>query len=315
MKEGVSVIICCYNSEWIIERCLKALIEQKFDNNFPWEIILVNNASTDKTVEKSYKILQSCLIEFSIIEEKTPGLLAARKCGVYNAKYSYIIFCDDDNILCSDYVCGMFNIMHSDSSIGAYGGIGVAEFGKEPDSIIHKYIASYAIGSQKNYVNRLYGAGICVRKDCVEKIYSEHNFVLIGRCGDKLLAGDDSELVKTIIMQGYKIGSTDELTFIHVLPAKRLTKEYLCNMYKGFGTSAPVLYIYDLCLGKKSFHLVLNFYFSMLLRYIVHCFISLFKNDNKVRIAYLKYTLKGFHYWGIKGLRKIYKNSFNYSSI
>lgn len=311
MNIGVSVIICCYNSEWIIERCLSALIKQKVSQAFKWEIIVVNNASSDNTVLIANNILQSSKIDYSIIDETTPGLLSARKCGVRHAKYSYLIFCDDDNLLCENYVKTMYEIMQSDKSIGAYGGRGIAEFESEPDSIIHQHIASYAIGSQKGRTNDLYGAGICVRKDCVEKIYNEHNFLLTGRCGEKLLAGDDSELVKTIIINGYNIGSTDDVSFIHVLPPKRLSYGYLCNMYKGFGLSAPILFIYDLCIEQKKFYLIYKFYVSMLIRYIIHSLILLFNKKGCIKVIYLKYLLKGFSFWGIHKLKTIYANVSN----
>jgi glycosyltransferase involved in cell wall biosynthesis len=51
MKSGVSVIICCYNSEKRIEEVLHHLDKQKDTNHFLWEIILVDNASTDNTAE------------------------------------------------------------------------------------------------------------------------------------------------------------------------------------------------------------------------------------------------------------------------
>lgn len=312
--EGISIIICCYNSEWIIERCLKALAIQKVSKNLNWEIILVNNASTDNTVSLANKTLQNTSLNFSIINENTPGLLSARKCGVRHSKYSYIIFCDDDNLLCENYVNSMYEIMHSDRTIGAFGGRGIAEFESVPDSIIHKHISSYAIGSQKERINDLYGAGLCVRRDCVEKIYNKHDFVLTGRCGGKLLAGDDSELVKSIILQGYKIGASDELTFIHVLPTKRLTKKYLCEMYRGFGFSAPVLYVYDLCLEHKQFKRIYFFYIIIFIKFIIHYIISIFKKDNQVILEYVKYILFGFNFWTLKKLKTIYKNHLNISS-
>ena len=247
-KYGISIIVCCYNSEWIIKRCLESLISQKIPKSILWEIIIVNNASTDNTEKIAKEILEKSSINYAIIEEKQQGLLSARKCGVNKAQYSYIIFCDDDNLLCENYVYGMYTIMNANKFIGAFGGRGIAEFESNPESLIDSNLASYAIGSQKNYRNRLYGAGVCVRKDCAIKIYKRHRFMLTGRCGDNLLAGDDSELIKAIILQGYKIGCTDDLTFIHVLPSKRTSNNYLCDLHKGFGLSAPVLYIYDLCI-------------------------------------------------------------------
>ena len=50
LMNGISVIVCCYNSAWIIERCLKSFVgSTKTHSSVLWEIIVVNNASTDDT--------------------------------------------------------------------------------------------------------------------------------------------------------------------------------------------------------------------------------------------------------------------------
>lgn len=313
MKDGISIIICCYNSEWIIKRCIKALIDQKFTSKIPWEIILVNNASTDNTVSIANDILKKTSIDFSIIDEKTPGLLSARKCGVRYAKYSYIIFCDDDNLLCNNYVESMYFAMDANQQIGVYGGRGIAEFESNPEDIVKSYLPSYATGSQaENVVNNgLYGAGICLRKDILTKIYKEHDFLLTGRCGEKLLAGDDSEMVKAIILAGYKIKNNDDLTFTHVLPAKRLTYSYLCDMMAGFGLSSPVLYIYGLCINKQSFNEIYKYYIISILKLTLYFFLK-FKPSINIKYTYLLNQVKGVHYWKISKLKTLY-NKFKIS--
>ncbi|NJN42415.1 MAG: glycosyltransferase [Flammeovirgaceae bacterium] len=55
MEEGVSVIICCYNSSSRIEKTLEHLFQQKTNSRLHWEIILVDNASTDQTKATAIK--------------------------------------------------------------------------------------------------------------------------------------------------------------------------------------------------------------------------------------------------------------------
>ena len=307
-SKGVSVIICCYNSEWIIKRCLKALIDQKFTSKITWEIIIVNNSSTDNTISIANDTLQKTSLDFSIIDEKTPGLLSARKCGVRHAKYSYIIFCDDDNLLCNNYVESMYFAMEENQQIGAYGGRGIAEFELTPEDIVKSNLYSYATGSQKENVanNGLYGAGVCVRTDIITKIYKEHNFLLTGRCGEKLLAGDDSEMIKAIILAGYKIDYNDNIAFIHVLTSRRLTFKYLCNMVAGFGLSSPVLYTYDLCINKQSFNKIYPYYIISLLKLTIYFFFT-FIPSIRIKYNYLLNRIKGVHFWKISKLKTLYQ--------
>ena len=67
MSKGVIVIVCCFNSAWIIERCLNALLKQKLNNSIAWEIIVVNNASTDGTDVIANRLLNNASIPHKFI--------------------------------------------------------------------------------------------------------------------------------------------------------------------------------------------------------------------------------------------------------
>ena len=43
MFQGISIVICCYNSAWIIERTLAAIRMQVMPVNLDWEVVLVDN--------------------------------------------------------------------------------------------------------------------------------------------------------------------------------------------------------------------------------------------------------------------------------
>lgn len=50
-QEGVSIIICCYNAQDRIVRTLEHIQQQRFFIPIPWEVIVIDNASTDNTAE------------------------------------------------------------------------------------------------------------------------------------------------------------------------------------------------------------------------------------------------------------------------
>src|SRR5215471_3377128 len=97
---GISVILCCYNSINRISPTLDALCKQKLQTSFPWEIIIVDNASNDNTGNISKEIWESFenrpRIPFRVTYEPLPGLNNARKSGLTSAGYRYALFCDDD---------------------------------------------------------------------------------------------------------------------------------------------------------------------------------------------------------------------------
>ena len=54
IKDGVSVIICCFNSSWVIEKTLEGLLNQKNINSIDYEIIVVDNCSNDNTDKECF---------------------------------------------------------------------------------------------------------------------------------------------------------------------------------------------------------------------------------------------------------------------
>src|SRR6187402_2986286 len=114
MVAGISVIICCYNSVARIEPTLKHLFAQKGVTASEWEIILVDNGSTDSTSATALQLWNSLEGEkpaFKVLQESIPGLSTARQTGIDAAAFEYVLFCDDDNWLQEDYVANGLKIM------------------------------------------------------------------------------------------------------------------------------------------------------------------------------------------------------------
>lgn len=90
----VSVIIPVYNSERYIKNTLDSILSQTFEN---FEVILINDKSTDKSVE----IINSYIEKdkrFKLINlERNSGAAVARNAGIIAAKGKYIAFIDSDD--------------------------------------------------------------------------------------------------------------------------------------------------------------------------------------------------------------------------
>ena len=87
--DKISVIIPVKNEEDKIERCLEAVFNQTLK---PFEMIVVDGYSTDKTVENARKLPVKILCE----DYDTVG--GARQVGVENAKGGFVAFTDADCI-------------------------------------------------------------------------------------------------------------------------------------------------------------------------------------------------------------------------
>lgn len=91
----VSVIIPVYNVEEYILECLKSLEKQTFKN---FEIILVDDGTTDSSIQIAEDYLSESIMSYKIIHQKNKGLPAARNTGIKNAKGKYICYLDSDDI-------------------------------------------------------------------------------------------------------------------------------------------------------------------------------------------------------------------------
>ena len=252
---GVSIVICCYNSENRIGETIKHIFSQKVGKDILWEVILVNNNSTDRTVDIVNDIWQKDYknIDFKVVDEPNAGLSNARIRGAKTANYKYILFCDDDNWFASDYLEKAYKIMNSNPDIGVLGGRGEAEPESKLPFWFHSFQDSYAVGVQSinsgDITDRGYvwGAGFILIKDTFLKLLtSGFSFYCSGRKNNKLLAGDDNEICKWFILAGYKLWYNEDLYYKHYIPTERLKKEYLIKITEGFIISSEYLSKYNL---------------------------------------------------------------------
>lgn len=90
----ISVVVCTYNRAHLLPVCLKSLVNQTLDKRY-FEVIIVDNNSTDKTQEVANKFL-STYPNFYTLFEKRQGLSYARNRGYLESKGKFIAYIDDD---------------------------------------------------------------------------------------------------------------------------------------------------------------------------------------------------------------------------
>ena len=236
---GISIIICCYNSASRLEKTIQHIALQK-QVSFSFEVVLVDNNSTDKTSVVAQKLfLKYNIVNYQIVFESTKGLIYARKCGVLNAKHDILVFCDDDNWLEVNYLFNValgFNIYPDAGILGSW-----SEAVFDENQIVPIWFNSvkecFAVIDKPSFdreCNFVVGAGMAIRKKIAEAIFNE-KFQFIGRKGNLLLSGEDNEICEKTIKLGYKVYQLRNLKFTHYLPPNRLTWDYVIRLYIGFG--------------------------------------------------------------------------------
>lgn len=239
----VSIIICCYNSTQKLPRTLEHLAKQKLSADLSYEVIVVDNASTDNTAEfaMSYWGTLNTDVPLRVVREDTPGLVYARICGVHAAQYELLIFCDDDNWLREDYVQNAYDLMNQMPDVGVLGGQSVLAPHIDAPDWWEEHQGNYAVGKQlllSGYANErgfLYGAGMVTRKSLAKKIFdSQYPLLLIGRKGNQCFSGEDWEYCQRMLLLGYNLYYSEDLYYIHEVSPDRLTINNLQQLLKSF---------------------------------------------------------------------------------
>ncbi len=255
MQPGVSIVVCCYNSADRLPETLEHIAHQKVEDCILWEVIIVNNHSSDNTVEVARNLWDTygCTAPFRIVDEPKSGLSHAREKGFAEALYQYVLFCDDDNWLDQNYVQIASEIMSANPQVGVLGGQGEAVCAVEPPEWFEKYKSIYAVGKQaeksedvtdsRGYV---YGAGTVVNRAAWSVLKRKgFQYFLTDRKNKSLSSGGDSEFCAAARLVGFRIFYAETLKFKHFIPEERLCWNYCRKMFKGFAGAAIPLQVYN----------------------------------------------------------------------
>ncbi len=301
---GISVIICCFNSAKKLPDTLKCLAHQKFLGGVSWEIILVNNASSDNTVEvalnewKEYPVS----VPFRIVEQPLPGLSFAREKGIAESSYDILVFCDDDNHLSENYLSLAFDLMTKNPEISMLGG---RVDGKLEDNNfdprIKPLLPSLAIGAQSKttgFIDKpIFGAGMVLRRKSYNGLMSKgFKSLLSDRKGRYLSSGGDTELCIALLVCKYRIYYDERLKLEHFMPSGRLDINYINKLWSGGIVSSSILMLYDYFMKVKENRTYRMAYLNMILSYckdIGYFFPRIFIGKNKFYSVFnLKHSVK-----------------------
>ena len=166
----VSVVVTVKNAMAYIGRCLRSLINQNFDRE-KYEIILVNDKSTDKTKEAITPYLGELIY---IENKKSLGLPGSLNVGIQQAKGQYIVRVDADDWVHKEYINILYNLLH---------------LSNELDAVACDYYLmdnKQKIISKENCLKTPIGCGIMFRS---------HHLIEIGLYDNKLMSSGDEDLL------------------------------------------------------------------------------------------------------------------------
>ncbi len=109
-KIFISVVVPAYNEEKNIGRCLTSLKKQNFPQK-NYEIIVVNNASTDRTEQVAQKK------GVKVIFEPKKGISSALKRGFETARADLIALIDADTVAPKEWLANIYRAFENDKDV------------------------------------------------------------------------------------------------------------------------------------------------------------------------------------------------------
>lgn len=101
----VSVVVPVYNCEKYIRKCVKSILNQDYSDLSKIQVILVDDGSTDKSLEICNKLKEEInKFTIEIISGENFGVSTARNKGIKAAKGKYILFLDADDMISKNAV-------------------------------------------------------------------------------------------------------------------------------------------------------------------------------------------------------------------
>lgn len=246
MEPGLSVVVTTWNGAARLPGTLAAVAAQRVPDGLRWEVIVVDNASSDD----SGRVARACWpahgpAPLQVVTETRQGVLHANHRGLAQARYDLIALVNDDNRPAPDWIGRSVAFMAAHPDAGAVGSQGVAEPERPLPGWFERFALHYAVGDQAAAAGpllepdrALWGACSTYRTEIWRGLlasgYAPRD---LGRQAAQLWAGEDYELGYALRLSGWPLWYEPSLVFRHFIPAVKLDWRWHRRMHRGFGAS------------------------------------------------------------------------------
>lgn len=238
----ISIIIVNYNTLKLTKNTINSVIEKTKDLNY--EIILVDNASTDGSVEFFEKEYKDKII--FIKNDKNIGFGRANNKGIEIAKGKYVFLLNSDTLLINNAIKILFDFMEKNENCGVCGG-NLFDINLKPTHSFLRELPclSSEIDSKLNFFSKIIRKIMNKRADFnYFKVEKEVGYItgadmmirrkILSEVGyfdeDFFMYSEETELTYRIKKRGYKVISVPQAMIIHLEGKSTIFKERKYHM-------------------------------------------------------------------------------------
>ena len=238
----MSIIVCTYNRDEFLIKCLEHLSNQSAEKN-QYEIIVINNNSNDDTekVCLNFENDHPDLLYKYILEEQQ-GLSYSRNRGIMESSGELISYIDDDAFADYEFVKNLIRYFDQNPAVGAIGGKVTPVYQEDPPPWMSRYLLPLVAALDKgNYPKPFRGMEFPIGANMAFRRLTLKSMELfdtgLGRKGHFLGSGEEKDLFLRLKKEKCKIHYVPSVKVMHSIPKSRLKPEYIKRMAHGIGQS------------------------------------------------------------------------------
>jgi glycosyltransferase involved in cell wall biosynthesis len=236
----ITVVICTFNRATALDRTLTSFQSIQIPNGIDWELLVVNNNSSDATDAVIAK--HSSRLPIQRIFEATPGKSRAANRAVGAASGELTLWTDDDVIVDERWVAEYALAAQASPDTSFFGGTVDPWFEVIPPTWIERNIRilnePFALAQHGDAIfplsdQAVVGANMAIKTEVLRRFPFN---VTLGPVGTRALRGEETELFgrfRSAGLTGLWVGSA---RVKHLIVAERLTSNYLWHWYSGLGS-------------------------------------------------------------------------------
>jgi len=243
MNKALTILVCTHNRADLLRGALESLEGQSLPRD-RFEVLVVDNASTDATPVVVAECMARGAINIRCLREMELGLDAARNRGIREAAGAIVAFLDDDARARNDWAAEILEGFKRHDAPIVGGRVDLTWEAPRPiwfSDVLLRYLIHCDYGPEVVRVTSppwLYGTNVAFRKSLFQEIGL---FRLdLDRKGDSLMGGGDTEFFKRAHARGHRLLYLPSLVVRHLVPASRLTRPFFRErlFYSGYTRAA-----------------------------------------------------------------------------
>jgi glycosyltransferase involved in cell wall biosynthesis len=237
---NLSIIICTYNRSKLLRGCLESLERVKVPDGLSWEILVIDNHSTDHTELAVKDFADKASVNVKYLFERTQGKSFALNRGIKEAKGEIVAFLDDDMTVDKSWLEAVIEAIRQYPEAEGFGGrvliswpipkpswvitegpyknidgtVGYRDCGDADEDFLR--LKSLPTGGNMFFRKSVFANGHSFRED-------------LGPAGQKMGFGEDREFCLKVLSQGKKLFYISKAIAYHHIPETKLSKKYFCR--------------------------------------------------------------------------------------